>query len=151
MSEPTSIEQQKPTSSWFSNFDFTNQLSNISSSILQATTKVGNVANTFVQKSMQQLPLTSNNNEQKTSETNKDLTSMFNDLTSTVLKSAQQLKQAVEEKSIIGNFTKEQEKFLTEKRTQQGREEAAVPAWVGYKEEEEMKKQILALSQVCCY
>jgi hypothetical protein len=73
---------------------------------------------------------------------------MFNDLSSTVIKGAQQLKHAVEEKSIISNFTKEHEKFLTEKRTQQRREEAAVPPWVGYVEEEEMKKQILALSKV---
>jgi hypothetical protein len=64
------------------------------------------------------------------------------------MKSAQQLKHAVEEKSIIGNFSKEHEKFLTERRTQQRREEAAVPPWVGYIEEEEMKKQILALSKV---
>lgn len=76
---------------------------------------------------------------------------IFTDLSSTVLKSAQQLKQAVEQKSILGNFTKEHEKFLIEKRTQERREEAAVPPWVGYKEEEEMKKQILALSKVCSF
>ena len=73
---------------------------------------------------------------------------IFTDLSSTVLKSAQQLKQAVEEKSILGNFTKEQDKFLTEKRTQQRLEDAAVLPWIGYKEEEEMKKQILSLSKV---
>jgi hypothetical protein len=73
---------------------------------------------------------------------------IFNDLSSTVMKGAQQLKHAVEEKSLLGNFTKEHEKFLTEKRTSQRREEAAVPPWVGYIEEEEMKKQILALSKV---
>ncbi len=65
-----------------------------------------------------------------------------------MIKGAQQLKHAVEEKSLLGNFTKEHEKFLTEKRTLQRREEAAVPPWVGYVEEEEMKKQILALSKV---
>ena len=65
-----------------------------------------------------------------------------------MIKGAQQLKHVVEEKSLIGNFTKEQDKFLTEKRTQQRREEAAVPPWVGYIEEEDMKKQILALSKV---
>ncbi len=65
-----------------------------------------------------------------------------------MIKGAQQLKHAVEEKSLLGNFTKEHEKFLTEKRTLQRREEAAVPPWVGYIEEEEMKKQILALSKV---
>ncbi len=65
-----------------------------------------------------------------------------------MIKGAQHLKHAVEEQSLIGNFTKEHEKFLTEKRTQQRREEAAVPPWVGYIEEEEMKKQILALSKV---
>lgn len=73
---------------------------------------------------------------------------IFNDLSSTVIKGAQQLKHAVEEKSLLGNFTKEHEKFVTEKRTQQRREEAAVPPWVGYVEEEDMKRQILALSKV---
>lgn len=65
-----------------------------------------------------------------------------------MIKGAQQIKQAVEEKSLLGNFTKEHDKFLTEKRTQQRREEAAVPPWVGYVEEEDMKRQILALSKV---
>ena len=73
---------------------------------------------------------------------------LLTDLSATVSKSAQQLKTAVEGKSLLGNFTKEHEKFLTEKRTQQRREEAAVPPWVGYVEEEEMKKQILELSKV---
>lgn len=73
---------------------------------------------------------------------------IFNDISSTVIKGAQQIKQVVEEKSLLGNFTKEHEKFVTEKRTQQRREEAAVPPWVGYVEEEDMKKQILALSKV---
>ena len=73
---------------------------------------------------------------------------ILTDLSSTVMKSAQQLKHAVEEKSLLGNFTKEHEKFLVEKRTQQRREEAAVPPWIGYVEEEEMKNQILALSKV---
>jgi hypothetical protein len=124
------------SSSWFSNFDV---LSNISSSIFQATSKVSNI----IQKTIQQ-----QSNEEQNSDTNKDLTSIFNDLSSTVFKSAQHLKEVLEEKSIIGSFTKEHDKFLTEKRTQQRHEEAAVPPWVGYKEEEEMKKQILALSQV---
>ncbi len=124
------------SSSWFSNFDV---LSNISSSIFQATSKVSNI----VQKTIQQQP-----NEEQNTETNRNLTSIFTDLSSTVFKSAQNLKEVLEEKSIIGSFTKEHDKFLTEKRTQQRHEEAAVPPWVGYKEEEEMKKQILALSQV---
>jgi hypothetical protein len=73
---------------------------------------------------------------------------MFNDLSTTVFKGAQQLKNVVEEKTLLNNFTKEHEKFLTEKRTQQRREEAAVPPWVGYVEEDDMKTQILALSKV---
>ncbi|CAF0842730.1 unnamed protein product [Adineta steineri] len=124
MTESTSTQQQKSSSSWFGNFDLSNQLSNISSSILQATTKAGTVANTIVQNSMKQRPFTSKENEQETSETNKDLTSIFTDLSST-----------------------EQDKFLIEKRIQQRREETAVPPWAGYTEEEDMKKQILALSQ----
>jgi hypothetical protein len=130
------MSESSTSSSWFSNFGV---LSNISSSILQATSRVSNV----VQNAIQQQP-----NEDQNSDKNKNLTSIFTDLSSTVLKSAQQLKQVLEEKSVIGNFTKEQDKFLTEKRTQQKREESAVPPWIGYNEEEEMKKQILALSQV---
>ncbi|CAF5182215.1 unnamed protein product, partial [Rotaria magnacalcarata] len=72
---------------------------------------------------------------------------IFNDISSTVIKGAQQLKHVVEETSIIGGFTKEHEKFLTEKRTQQRREEAAVAPWIGYNEEDDMKNQILALSK----
>ena len=64
------------------------------------------------------------------------------------MKSAQQLKHVVEEKSLLGNFTKEHDKFVSEKRTQQRREEAAVPPWVGYVEEEDMKNQIMALAKV---
>ena len=118
------------SSSWFSH---SNLLSNISTSIVQATSKVTHAVQNLVQSDEQ-------NNASK----------IFNDLSSTVMKSAQQLKQVVEEKSFLGHFTKEHDKFLTEKRTQQRREEVAVPPWIGYIEEEEMKQQILALSQVCC-
>lgn len=117
-------------SSWFNH---SNLFSNISTSIVQATTKVSHAMQNLVQSDEQ----------------NKDAGKIFSDLTSTVMKSAQQLKQVVEEKSFLGQFTKEHDKFLTEKRTQQRREEVAVPPWVGYIEEEEMKQQILALSQVC--
>lgn len=151
------VEEQKPSiSSWFNNFtippNLTNQLTNISSSLLQVTSKVSAAANTLVQKTLPQRPSTPTENEQtetNTTETgeNKDLTSIFNDLSSTVLKGAQQLKHAVEEKSILGNFTKENDRFVTEKRVQQRREEAAVPPWVGYVDEEGMKNQILALSK----
>jgi hypothetical protein len=66
-----------------------------------------------------------------------------------VVKGAQQIKHVVEDKSFLGYFSKEHDKFLTEKRAQQHREETAVPPWIGYGEEEEMKKQILALTRVC--
>jgi len=52
---------------------------------------------------------------------------------------------------ILGDFSKEQETFLTDRREKERRSEAGVPPWVGYNEEEEMKKQILALSQVLMY
>jgi len=177
---PIVEEQKSSISSWFNNFtiptippNLTNQLTNISSSLLQVTTKVSAAANTLVQKSLPQRPSTPTEDVEqtetpKTEETSatKDLAStnderkeklfrdlivflgIFNDLSSTVIKSAQQLKHAVEEKSILSNFSKENEKFVTEKRVQQRREEAAVPPWVGYVEEEEMKNQILALSKV---
>ena len=74
----TSIPEQK-SSSWFNSFGLSTNLANISSTILQATSKVGNAANTFVQKSINERFLTSNENQQQTSEptkTNKDLTSI---------------------------------------------------------------------------
>jgi hypothetical protein len=125
------------SSSWFSNFGV---LSNISSSILQATSKVGNAVQNAIHP---QQP-----NEEQNAGINKNFTSIITDLSSTVVKSAQHLKHVVEENSFLGNFSKEQDKFLIEKRTQLTREEDAVPPWVGYQEEEEMKNQILALSKV---
>lgn len=50
--------------------------------------------------------------------------------------------------TFLGDFSKEQEKFVTEKKEKSKQAEAAVPPWVGYNEEESMKAQILALSQV---
>ncbi|CAF1403943.1 unnamed protein product [Adineta ricciae] len=148
MSESTSTQPAKSSSSsWFSNFDLNNQWSSISSSIVQATNKVGAVANTIVQKSLPQRPSTPNENEQPDGEPNKDFTSILTDLSSTMVKSAQQLKHVVENSAILGTFSKEHEKFVKDKRIQQHREESAVPPWVGFNEEEEIKKQILALSQ----
>ncbi len=51
--------------------------------------------------------------------------------------------------TIIGDFRREQDKFMTENRDKKKQSEAAVPPWVGYNEEEAMKKQILSLSTVC--
>ena len=50
--------------------------------------------------------------------------------------------------TILGDFQKEQEKFVAENRDKQSKSEAAVPPWVGYNEEESMKQQITALSTV---
>lgn len=61
-------------------------------------------------------------------------------------KTANHLKDVIEKKTIIGDFTKENEKFVNEKKTQQRREEAALPPWVGYNEEEMLKEQITELS-----
>ena len=81
--EPSSIQEPK-TSSWFSSFslppNLTNQLTTLSSSILQATSMVGSAATTFVQKSMPQRPSTPTENAEQTSETvgtNKDFSSML--------------------------------------------------------------------------
>ena len=49
---------------------------------------------------------------------------------------------------IIGDFTKENEKFVNEKKTQQKKEEAAVPPWVGYHQEDKLKAEIMELSTV---
>ncbi|CAF1544892.1 unnamed protein product, partial [Didymodactylos carnosus] len=173
VSNNNNSNQQSSTSSWlnFGGFspNLTNQLSNLSSSIMQVTSKVAASTNALVQKTMehtqiQKQPVDTNKeehepssqldeqqHEQTDTNSNKDISSFLLDMgkqaTSTVLKSAQQLKHVVEEKSLIGNFSKEHEKFLNEKRTIQRREEAAVPPWVGYVEEEDMKAQILSLSQ----
>lgn len=64
----------------------------------------------------------------------------------TVADTAKQITKSVEEKTFFGEFTREQEKFVTEKKEKSKQSEAAVPPWVGYNEEETMKSQILALS-----
>ncbi|XP_076445130.1 synapse-associated protein 1-like isoform X2 [Babylonia areolata] len=64
----------------------------------------------------------------------------------TVAEQANKLKTTVEEKTLLGDFSREQDKFLAEKKEQKKQEEAAVAPWIGYNEEETMKTQILALS-----
>ncbi|BFZ09761.1 hypothetical protein BsWGS_12799 [Bradybaena similaris] len=65
----------------------------------------------------------------------------------TVADTATKIKHTVEEKTMLGEFTREQDKFVEEKREKAKGEEAAVAPWVGYNDEEELKTQILALSQ----
>lgn len=43
---------------------------------------------------------------------------------------------------------KEQDKFVNENKEKSRAKEAAVPPWVGYNEEAQMKEQMLALSSV---
>ncbi|RNA31617.1 synapse-associated 1-like [Brachionus plicatilis] len=63
-----------------------------------------------------------------------------------VIKTATQLKDAIEKKTLIGDFNKENEKFVNEKKLAQRHADASLPPWVGYNEEEKLKEQILALS-----
>ncbi|XP_058486340.1 synapse-associated protein 1 isoform X2 [Solea solea] len=73
-------------------------------------------------------------------------------ISDSVVGTAQTIKKTVEEgkidgiidKTFLGDFQKEQEKFVQEKKAQKS--EAAVPPWVGYNEEETIQQQILALS-----
>ncbi|XP_070825375.1 synapse-associated protein 1-like [Chaetodon trifascialis] len=73
-------------------------------------------------------------------------------ISESVVETAQTLKKTVEEgridgiidKTFLGDFQKEQEKFVQEKKAKKS--EAAVPPWVGYNEEETIQQQILALS-----
>ncbi|XP_018605602.2 synapse-associated protein 1-like isoform X1 [Scleropages formosus] len=73
-------------------------------------------------------------------------------ISESVVETAQTIKKSVEEgkidgiidKTILGDFQKEQEKFVQEKHSK--RTDAAVPPWVGYSEEETIQQQILALS-----
>ncbi|KAK2919693.1 synapse-associated protein 1-like [Channa argus] len=73
-------------------------------------------------------------------------------ISDSMVETAQTLKKTVEEskidgiidKTFLGDFQKEQEKFVQEKKAKKS--EAAVPPWVGYNEEETIQQQILALS-----
>lgn len=73
-------------------------------------------------------------------------------ISESVVETAQTIKKSVEEgkidgiidKTFLGDFQKEQEKFVQEKKSKKS--EAAVPPWVGYNEEETIQQQILALS-----
>uniref|UniRef100_H2PV05 Synapse-associated protein 1 n=2 Tax=Hominidae TaxID=9604 RepID=H2PV05_PONAB len=73
-------------------------------------------------------------------------------ITESVAETAQTIKKSVEEgkidgiidKTIIGDFHKEQKKFVEEQHTKKS--EAAVPPWVDTNDEETIQQQILALS-----
>ncbi|KAM8893620.1 synapse-associated protein 1 [Spinachia spinachia] len=73
-------------------------------------------------------------------------------ISESVVETAQNIKKTVEEgkidgiidKTFLGDFQKEQEKFVQEKKARKS--DAAVPPWVGYNEEETIMQQILALS-----
>ncbi|KAM9860709.1 synapse-associated protein 1 [Aulostomus maculatus] len=73
-------------------------------------------------------------------------------ISESMVETAQTIKKSVEEgkidgiidKTFLGDFQKEQEKFVQEKKAKKS--EAAVPPWVGYTEEETIQQQILALS-----
>ncbi|XP_054458220.1 synapse-associated protein 1-like [Anoplopoma fimbria] len=73
-------------------------------------------------------------------------------LSESVVETAQTLKKSVEEgkingiieKTILGEFQKEQKKFVQERKAKSSG--AAVPPWVGYNEEDAIQQQILALS-----
>uniref|UniRef100_UPI003AAB74FD synapse-associated protein 1-like n=1 Tax=Centroberyx gerrardi TaxID=166262 RepID=UPI003AAB74FD len=73
-------------------------------------------------------------------------------ISESVAETAQTIKKSVEDgnidgiidKTFLGDFQKEQEKFVQEKKAKKS--DAAVPPWVGYNEEETIQQQILALS-----
>ncbi|XP_034725967.1 synapse-associated protein 1-like [Etheostoma cragini] len=79
-------------------------------------------------------------------------TSATRKISDSVVETAQSIKKTVEEgkidgiidKTFLGDFQKEQEKFVQGKKAKKS--EAAVPPWVGYNEEETIQQQILALS-----
>ncbi|XP_061083092.1 synapse-associated protein 1-like [Conger conger] len=79
-------------------------------------------------------------------------TSATKKISDSVTETAQTIKKSVEEgkidviidKTFLGDFQKEQEKFVQEKNAK--KTDAAVPPWVGYSEEETIQQQILALS-----
>lgn len=67
---PAAVEEQKnsSSSSWFNSLgippNFTNQLTNLSSSLMQVTSKMSAAANTLVQKTLPQRPSSPDENEQ---------------------------------------------------------------------------------------
>ncbi|KAM9410580.1 synapse-associated protein 1-like [Pholidichthys leucotaenia] len=73
-------------------------------------------------------------------------------ISDSVAETAQTIKKSVEEgkidgiidKTFLGDFQKEQEKFVQEKKAKKS--EGVVPPWVGYNEEETIQQQILSLS-----
>ncbi|GFS08726.1 synapse-associated protein 1 [Elysia marginata] len=65
----------------------------------------------------------------------------------TMADTATKLKHTVEEKTILGDFSKEQDKFVEQKKEKKKQQEAAVAPWVGYSDEDELKTKILALSK----
>ncbi|KAM7423620.1 hypothetical protein PAMA_000122 [Pampus argenteus] len=79
-------------------------------------------------------------------------TSATKKISESVVETAQTIKKSVEEgkidgiidKTFLGDFQKEQEKFVQEKKSKKS--DAAVPPWVGYNEEDTIQQQILALS-----
>jgi len=94
------VEEQKPSSSWFTNLglspNLTNQLTNLSSSFMQVISKVSAAANTLVQKTLPQRPSTPEQTEveakteeeqptEQTSEENTGLVGINKDLTSMYL------------------------------------------------------------------
>ncbi|XP_015918271.1 synapse-associated protein 1 [Parasteatoda tepidariorum] len=62
----------------------------------------------------------------------------------TLTETAKQLKTTVEENSILGDFNKEQEAFVTSKNADAKNE--SPPPWVGTDNEESVKEQVLSLS-----
>lgn len=70
---------------------------------------------------------------------------MANKAGQSVSATAKQIKKTVESTNLLSDFTKEQQEFIKEHGG--NIENGADPPWVGCDDEEEMKKQILSLSQ----
>ncbi|GCB64737.1 synapse-associated protein 1-like isoform X2 [Scyliorhinus torazame] len=80
-------------------------------------------------------------------------TSATKKVSNTMRETAQTIKKSVEEHkidnlldmTIIGNFKKEQEKFVKEKKLKKS--DSALPPWAGHNDEETVRHQILSLSE----
>uniref|UniRef100_A0A1B6CPZ5 BSD domain-containing protein n=1 Tax=Clastoptera arizonana TaxID=38151 RepID=A0A1B6CPZ5_9HEMI len=72
------------------------------------------------------------------------LFSAVNKAGKTVSEASAKIKKTVEENSLLGEFNKEQEAFIKEKQGKNG--DVAVPPWVGYTNEENLKEECLSLS-----
>jgi len=142
---PEPVPAPEPVSSWWDyTASYTNKLKQSAQTLQQSAQQSAQT----LQQSAQQFDYNklgekigeTVNKEKVTSATN-NLGSYFNSMYNGLKTSVETIQK--EGIPMLSEFDEEQNKFV---KMQQRRQGAAVPPWVGYNEEEKMKKQILSLS-----